>query len=152
MARHEIHATQVRVPLSDFIHDRRYPEISHPHWRENERRLRNIVADAAAGGLDLYWHADNFRLAPDQPLFRRKPRLKGAPIFTGVLSSVCTGSDEGLDLIARGWEQVFRAVSGLGGMIAIVGGECFTHRAKGGRADLREDGDAPCLGSGTRAV
>ncbi len=148
LARHGINATQLRARLGDFFQDSRYPEISNPKSQLNLRRLRQVVADARDCGLSLILHADNFRLPPDHPLFRRKPSLKGTPIFTGVACPVCTGTREGLDLVARGWERVFREVPGLGGMIAIVGGECFTHCAM--RPVRTAEGRNPCPRCGSR--
>jgi len=148
LARHGINAVQIRALLGDFFHDPRYPEISNPRWKENVNHLRRILRQANECGLDLILHADNFRLPPDHPFFRRKPLLKGSPIFRGEICTLCTGSREGLDLIAHGWERIFREVPGLGGMIAIIGGECFTHCAM--RPVRDEQGRNTCPRCSTR--
>lgn len=75
-------------------------------------------------------------------MFKRRPGLKGAPIFKGEVCPVCTGNREGMELIAGGWDRVFAEAPGLGGIIAIVGGECFTHCAM--RPVRGPDGRNPC--------
>ena len=112
--------------------------LHNPEAQANRQRLARLARQAARCGVHLFLMAYNPKLALDHPLFKTRPRARGAIQSGGRFRTLCASDPATRRFIAESWASLFAAIPELGGLIAITGGEGFYH------CYMRSRGAADC--------
>ncbi|MBD03401.1 MAG: hypothetical protein CME24_03525 [Gemmatimonadetes bacterium] len=129
LARVGLTATPVMTVLEDYLLPTGGPfdHLAHPQAKQNRRRLQRLARATARRGVHVMLMGYNPKLAPDDPIFRRRPRFRGALQARGAFRTLCTSDPATRRFLADSWASLFEQIPELGGIIAITGGEGFYH-------------------------
>lgn len=112
--------------------------LYNPEARANRQRLARLARQAARCGVFPFLMAYNPKLALDHPLFKSRPKARGAVQSGGRFRTLCASDPATRRFIAESWGSLFAEIPELGGLIAITGGEGFYH------CFMRSRGAADC--------
>ncbi|MBI2502537.1 MAG: hypothetical protein HYW07_04805 [Candidatus Latescibacteria bacterium] len=101
--------------------------LYNPEAKANRKRLAQLARKAARCGVYPFLMAYNPKLAPDHPLFKTRPRARGALQGGGAFRTLCASDPATRRFIAESWASLFGEIPELGGLLAITGGEGFYH-------------------------
>lgn len=101
--------------------------LHNPQAKANRKRLARLARRAARAGVYPILMAYNPKLALDHPLFKSRPRSRGAAESGGRFRTLCASDPATRRFIVESWASLFAEIPELGGLIAITGGEGFYH-------------------------
>jgi len=141
LARMGINAVPIMALFEDYVDvDPTGPwgGLFNPRARANRARLAQLARQAARCGVHIFLMAYNPKLAPDHPLFSRRPKARGASQSQGAFCTLCSSDPQTRRFLAASWASLFREIPELGGILTITGGEGFYH------CFMRSRGAADC--------
>lgn len=127
-------ALKFYINLFDLWRSDTLPELNTPDFDEQISHLQRFVQRLSEFGFDLHLHLNTGPLAADHAVFSAYPEVKGSRVEIAVeevsgfdWNVLCSSNLK----VHRAYQEtlgaVFSAIPDLGGVVMIIGGECFFH-------------------------
>ena len=118
----------INVDLSIFTRSEILPQMTHPEAEKYLKELQWIVDTAWEVGLEVYLSLYLQPLKGEHPVFATHPEIRGSRMVnTDNLYVLCTSQPLARRFYAEQMNNLFSAVPGLGGILAIAGCEGWLH-------------------------
>ena len=127
MARYGYNAIYQYLDWFDYMSPDVAGALSRPGWEKRFDALRNATDYLGGFGIRILFHINTIALKSDHPLFRSRPKMRGAQSWQKGRHCLCSSSPDVLTLFHQAASELFRRVPDLGGMVLITGGECLLH-------------------------
>lgn len=118
----------VNVNMTIFCQSVLFPELNDPKAEDNRKDLLSLVECAGKYGLDIFLSLYLQPMRGTHPVFARRPDVRGSRMVnTADLFLLCSSHPDVHEFYAEQMRDLFTAVPGLGGILAISGCEGWLH-------------------------
>ncbi len=117
-------AIWIWAKLHDLGKSSVFPELGSQAEKQMAS-LNDVIRRARNYGLDVYLYISKDELPPE--FFDLHPEVRGSRSYFKTGYAMCTSAFEARRYIREALQSIFKAATGLKGMIFIIGGEGFVH-------------------------
>lgn len=128
-AHYGVNSMMIYGDLLCYVNSRILPQLNCQDYEKNIEMLQDAAWRAARYGVRFTYVPVAPKLNPDHPVFKNHPDVRGAGIKKNgsLLHFLCSSSSKVLDFYEETFENMFRLVPQLAGLIAITFCESFYH-------------------------
>jgi hypothetical protein len=127
-AHYGVNSMMIYGDMLCYINSRILPELNCPDYDANIRMLKDASRRAARYGVHFTYVPVGPKLGPEHPVFQNHPDVRGAGVYRdSLLHFLCSSSPKVLDFYEETFENLFREVPELAGVILITFSESFYH-------------------------
>ena len=127
-AHYGVNSMMIYGDMLCYINSRILPELNCPDYDANIQMLKDASRRAARYGVHFTYVPVGPKLRPGHPVFRNHPDVRGAGVHrNSLLHFLCSSSPKVLAFYEETFENLFREVPELAGVIMITFSESFYH-------------------------